>query len=159
MVDDAKTFLVEDARLVFKNFKGAEGQFNREGDRNFSVVLDPVAAEQMEADGWNVKYLASREEGEDPTPIIEVSVKFKVRPPRIVLITTDTRTQLSEKEVEVLDYADIKTVDVFCRGYEWEVNDKRGIKAYLQTMMVTIHEDPLERKYKVHENPPHHSED
>ena len=51
MADDAKTFMVEGARLVFRNFSGKEGQYNREGDRNFAVILDQETAERMAADG------------------------------------------------------------------------------------------------------------
>ncbi len=146
-VDEVKTFMVEDARLVFRNFSGEEGQFNREGDRNFSVILDPVSAEQMLKDGWNVKYLAARDEDEEDTPYIQVAVNFKIRPPKIVLITETSRTTIKEDTVGTLDWVDIQTVDLIARAYNWEVNGKTGIKAYLQTMFMTINEDPLERKY------------
>jgi hypothetical protein len=151
MADEAKTFMVEDARLVFRNFSGKEGQYNREGDRNFSVILDDETANLMLKDGWNVKYLASREEGEEDTPYIQVAVNFNNRPPRVVMITSTARTHLNEESVSVLDWADIKTCDLIARAYDWTVNGKSGTKAYLQSMFVTIEEDALERKYAVHE--------
>lgn len=159
MVDEAKTFIVEDARLIFKNFEGKEGQYNRKGDRNFGVILDPQTAEQMLADGWNVKFLQARDEGDTETPWIQVSVNFDNRPPRVVLLTSHSRTQLDEKTVEVVDWADIEKVDVMARGYEWEVNGKSGIKAYLKSMFVTIREDPLERKYGINDVPAARSDD
>jgi hypothetical protein len=158
MADEAKTFMVEDARLIFRNFSGKEGPYNREGERAFSVVLDPETAEKMLEDGWNVKFLQPREEDDGPTPYIEVAVSFKNRPPRVILITTNSRTQLSESSVEVMDWADIQTVDLISRGYEWTVNGKSGVKAYLQSLFATIREDPLEQKYKIHENPPTHED-
>lgn len=152
MADDAKTFMVEDARLIFRNFSGKEGQYNREGDRNFAVVLDDKAAEAMLADGWNVKYLAAREEeDETPTPYISVTVNYNNRPPRVVMITSTARTHLNEDSVDVLDWAEIRTCDLIARAYEWTVNGKSGIKAYLQSMFVTIEEDELERKYAIQE--------
>lgn len=154
MSEQAKTFMVEDARIIFRNFSGKEGQYNREGDRNFAVVLDPDTAAAMLVDGWNVRQLDPREEGDDPTPYVSVSVNFNNRPPRVVLLTSTTRTQLDEASVEILDWADIKNVDLIARGYEWSVNGKSGVKAYLQSLFVTIEEDALERKYSVHENPP-----
>ena len=154
MVYEPKQFMVEDARLIFRNFAGKEDQYNRAGDRNFSVVLDTQTAEQMLADGWNVKYLAAREEDEEDTPYISVAVNYKNRPPRVVLLTTSSRTQLDEDQVEVLDYADVKTADLIATGYDWVVGDKTGTKAYLKSLFVTIQEDALEAKYHIHEDPP-----
>lgn len=147
------TFMVEDARIIFRNFTGKEGQYNREGDRNFSVVLDEKTAAQMLRDGWNVKYLKPREgddeELEEATPYIQVSVNFKNRPPTIVVITSRARTRLSEDTVATLDWAEFKTVDLICNPYNWEVGDKSGVKAYLKSLYVTIEEDALELKYAV----------
>lgn len=151
MPDLAKTFMVEDAHIIFRNFAGKEGQYNREGDRNFAVILPEDIAEQMLQDGWNVRYLEARDEGDDPTPYISVAVNFNNRPPRVVLLTSTTRTQLDENSVEVLDWSDIKTADLIARGYDWTVNGKSGTKAYLQSLFVTIEEDALERKYAVHD--------
>jgi hypothetical protein len=148
-MDDAKTFMVEDARLVFRNFSGKEGQYNREGDRNFAVILDAKTAKVMLKDGWNVKYLASREDGEEDTPYIQVAVNFNHRPPRVVMITSTARTNLNEDSIDVLDWAEIQTADLIARAYDWTVNGKSGTKAYLQSLFVTIEEDALERKYAV----------
>lgn len=153
MPDEAKTFMIEDARIIFRNFTGREDKYNREGDRNFAVVLPPDIAEQMLQDGWNVRYLDPREEDDDPTPYISVAVNYNNRPPRVVLLTSTTRTQLDEKSVEVLDWSDIRTADLIARGYDWTVNGKSGTKAYLQSLFVTIEEDALERKYAVHDVP------
>jgi hypothetical protein len=155
MADNAaKTFMVEDAPIIFRNFAGKEGQYNREGDRNFSVVLPRDIAAQMGEDGWNVRYLEAREEGDEDTPYISISVNFKNRPPRVVLLTSTSRTQLDEDSVEVLDWADIQTADLIARGYDWDVNGKTGTKAYLQSLFVTIEEDALELKYAINEHPP-----
>src|SRR5690242_15378863 len=140
--------IIEDARLIFRNFSGKEGRYNREGDQNFCVLLEPDVAEVMRRDGWNVKTLKPREEDDDvPQPYIQVSIGFKIRPPRIVLVTSRGRTTLEENMIEVLDWVDIKTVDLTIRPYEWSVRGETGIKAYLKTMYVTIHEDPLDLKY------------
>lgn len=154
MADEVMTFMVEDARLVFRNFSGVEGQYNRKGDRNFSVILDDEAAKTMIKEGWNVKYLASREEGEPDTPYIQVAVNFDNRPPRVVMITSTARTNLTDESISILDWADIRTCDLIARSYYWTVNGKSGVKAYLQSMFVTIEEDELERKYAINEPGP-----
>lgn len=138
---------MEDVRIVFRNFAGREGQYNREGDRNFGVLLDEGPATLMANDGWNVKALKAREEGDAEQPWLPVTISFKGRPPRIVLITSKGRTLLGENECELLDWVDIEMVDLIVRPYEWNVNGKSGIKAYLQAIYVTIREDALERKY------------
>lgn len=141
------TATLENVRLIFRNFAGRPGPYNDEGDRNFAVLLDEKTAKVMDRDGWNVKALKSREEGDPDQPYLPVKVSYKGRPPRIVIIASGRRTILDEETIDVLDWADIVTVDLIIRPYEWAVGGKSGIKAYLQTMFVTINEDALERKY------------
>lgn len=141
--------VLEESRIVFRNFEGRETAYNRAGDRNFSVLLSEEEAEAMAKDGWNVKYLKVREEGETPQAHVEVAVSYKGRPPEIYMIGEQTRkrTHLDEDAVEMLDWVDIANVDLILNPYEWVVNGKTGIKAYLKKMFVTIREDPLELKY------------
>jgi hypothetical protein len=151
------TIVMEDVRIVFRNFAGREGQYNREGDRNFAVLLEDKLAETLLADGWNVKRLKAREEGDIEQAYLQVSVGFKVLPPRLVMITSRGRTTLTEAEVEMLDWADIRTVDLIIRPYEWVVNGKSGIKAYLKSLFITIQEDALDLKYADIEDVPSRS--
>lgn len=145
--------LMENAEIIFRNFSGKEGMYNAEGDRNFCVLLDEPTSKQLIEDGWNVKTLRARDEDEEPRPYIQVSVKYRgrngntVRPPTIVLVTSKGRTSLSEAECELLDWVEIKNVDLIVRPFEWAVNGKTGIKAYLKSIYVTIQEDVLQQKY------------
>lgn len=141
------TLLMENARIIFRNFAGKEGMYNREGDRNFCILLEDDVAEEMAKDSWNIKTLKAREVGEPEQPYIQVSVGFKVKPPLIVMITSRGRTTLSEDELELLDWVDIDKVDLIVRPYEWVVNGKTGIKAYLKSLFVIIAEDELVLKY------------
>jgi len=147
------TVVMEGVRIVFRNFAGREGMYNAEGDRNFGVLLDDDVAEVMERDGWAIKRLKPREEDDKPQAYLQVSLKYtgrggkKLHPPRVMLITSRGRNSLGEDEVEMLDHADITNVDLMIRPFEWVVNGKTGIKAYLQSAYITIEEDYLERKY------------
>lgn len=141
------TLIMEDARVVFRNFAGAEGMYNREGDRNFCVLLEDDLAEDMRADGWNIKRLKPRGDDEQGTAYIQVSVGFKGRPPRMVMITSKGRVELDEDSCILLDWADIEKVDLIIRPYHWIVNGRTGVKAYLKSIFVVIHEDYLELKY------------
>lgn len=145
------TFQIDNARVMFKNFSGEKTQYNREGDRNFCVVIPDDMVVKLENDGWNVKWLEPREEGDLPTPYIQVAVAYKVKPPRIVLVKSNGQQNLTEETVSILDFADVSNYDLIIRAYEWEVNDKTGIKAYLKTLYATVQEDELERRYSSNE--------
>ena len=148
-LDNNSTLLFENADIMFRNFEGRAQQFNTEGDRNFCIRLSDEQAEVMLKDGWNVKTLKPKEEGDKPQPYIQVAVEYrKGRPPRVILRTSNGANELGADEVGMVDIVDIKTIDVIIRAYAWEVKGTgKGIKAYLKTAVVTINEDELERKY------------
>lgn len=150
MAGNDGTVLMEGVRIIFRNFAGKEDQYNREGDRNFAVILDEEVAKAMAADGWNIKWLKPREEedeGETEQAYLPVSIRFDVFPPNVTLVTSGSRTKLDESTIEMLDFADIVNVDLIVRPYTWQVQTKTGIKAYVKTMFVTIDEDELVKKY------------
>ena len=144
--------MIENARLIFKNFSGEESKFNRGGNKNFCVLLDHDMARDLEAEGWNVKYLRPREDGEEPAPYLQVTVAYGNIPPKVIMIAGRNKVPLDSVTVGTLDYAEIRNVDLIIRPYNWTVNGKQGIKAYLKTMYVEIEQDAFASKYDFEED-------
>lgn len=143
---------IENARIGFRNFSGKEGQYNPLGNRNFVVFLNNhEEARALEKEGWNIRWLKSRDEEEEDQPILPIKVSFTTYPPKIVLISRKGPVQLEEDQISILDWADIKMVDLTVRPYNYDVRGKQGVKAYLKSMYITIQEDQWEAKYS---NPP-----
>ena len=104
-------------------------------------------AEEMKADGWNIRFLEPREESEQRRAFMQVAVSYKNRPPKVVLISSRGQTMLEEDKINMLDWAEIDNVDLTINPSRWDVNGNKGIKAYLRSIYVTIVEDELDQLY------------
>lgn len=149
MAERVNDLVIEGARILFKNFAGNETKYNPAGRRNFCVVIeDSELATKLVEDGWNVKQLKPREEGDLPLNYIQVAVRYDNIPPKIYLVSANgNKTLLNEDTVISIDHAEITNVDIIIHPSYWEANGNSGLKAYVKTMYVTIAEDPFESKY------------
>ena len=128
---------IDDARIVYRNFTGAPSKFNREGDRNFAVVIpDEEIKDALVEEGWNVKIKPPREDGDTPFMFLPVKIKFNDRGPVVYLKSGNVVNKLDEESIDCLDNVDILSVDMDIRPYDWEVNGKTGRTAYLQSIQV-----------------------
>lgn len=140
--------VIENARIGFRNFSGQEGKFNPAGRRNFCVFIETDLAQTLERDGWNVRWLDPIDQNEDKQAYLQVAVSFDNIPPKIILVTSRGKSQLDGDSVGILDWAEIENVDLIIRPYNWSLpGGKSGVKAYVKSMYVTIHEDEFESKY------------
>lgn len=129
---------IDDARIIYRNFSGAPSKYNREGDRNFAVIIpNEEMADALVKEGWNVKIKPPREEGDDPFMFLPVKVKFNDRGPIVRLMSGRNKRILKEDTISILDNVDILKVDMDIRPYDWDVNGKSGRTAYLQSICVT----------------------
>lgn len=146
--------MIDNARIIYRNFSGIGSKFNREGDKNFSVVIDDQQiADSLIQDGWNLKIKPPRDEDDIPFMHLPVKLKFNDRGPNVYLESGKNRIKLDEESISCLDNVDIVNVDLDIRPYDWEVNGKTGRTAYLQSMCVTQEVDRFARQYAEEEYP------
>ena len=140
---------IDDARIIYRNLRGEGSKYNREGDRNFAVIIpDQEMADALIDEGWNVKIKPPREEGEDPFMFLPVKVKFNERGPRVYLQTGNKKNRLEEDTVSLIDDIDIAGVDLDIRPFDWDVNGKQGRTAYLQAMLVVQELDRFASRFE-----------
>lgn len=145
---------IDEARIIYRNFSGAPSKFNREGDRNFAVVInDEEIKDALIEEGWNVKIKAPREEGDEPFMYLPVKIKFNERGPKMYLKSGKATNRLDEESINCLDHVDIVSVDMDIRPYDWEVQGKTGRTAYLQSIWVTQEVDRFADRFAEEEYP------
>lgn len=138
------TLQIDDARIIYRNFSGVGGKYNREGDRNFALLIDSeevkdALLEDVNSYGasWNVKIKPPRDEDDEPFMYMPVKIRFNDRGPNIYLQTGSRRVRLDEESVSILDDIEIISVDMDICPYDDEINGKPFRAAYLSSMLVT----------------------
>ena len=143
---------IDEARIIYRNFSGIGSKYNREGDRNFAVVIpNQELADALIEENWNVKIKPPHDEDDTPFMYLPVKVKFNDRGPSIYLKTGTAMNKLDEESVSCLDNVDILSVDLDVRPYDWDVNGKTGRTAYLQSICVTQEIDRFAERYSEEE--------
>ena len=145
---------IDDARIIYRNFSGASSKFNREGDRNFAVVIDDEdVKDALIKEGWNVKIKPPRDDDDAPFMYLPVKIKFSEYGPKAYLnVGRPKPVPLDEESISMLDNIDIETVELDVRPYDWEINGKTGRTAYLQSIHVTQRIDRFAARYSQDED-------
>lgn len=134
----------KDAHIRYKNFSGRESEMNPLGARNFCLDIDPEIADQLQAEGWNVKWTKPQEDGDVATPFIKVNVKYGNFPPRIWTVTSRGKTLLEEGDVYQLDKLRIIKIMLTVNPFEYKPGRLSG---YVDEMYVTIAPSAFEDEY------------
>lgn len=134
---------IDDARITFRNFEGRADKYNREGDRNFALIIPNqeicnalVEDKNEHGVGWNVKIKPPRDVDDEPFMYLPVKVKFNGRGPNVYLQTGKARNRLDEGSIGILDDVYIQSLDLDIRPYDDVINGKPFRTAYLQSMHV-----------------------
>lgn len=129
---------IDGARITHRNFEGVKTPYNKEGDRNFSLIIDDQeVADALIKEGWNVKIKPPRDEDEEPFMFLKVNVKCTDYGPVARLVSGRNVEKLTPDTLKRLDRIRISSVDLDIRPYDWEFNGKEGRSAYLQSIVVT----------------------
>lgn len=134
---------INEARILWPNFEGRGDRFNKQGDRNFHLVIpDQEIADALlndtnqYGDGWNVK-IKRRDDGEAPFMHMMVKVKFNGRGPNVYLVSGNKQVRLNEDTIKCLDDIDILYADMDIRPYDGEMPTGQTFRsAYLSAMRV-----------------------
>ena len=148
--------IIEGARIKFKNFAGEARQYNPAGQRNFVLCLPDELAQQLTAEGWNVKWKPGRHPEDPDEPQLVVKVKYnesgddRSRDPIAYLIQGRRKIALDGRTVATLDRLAPLNIDLVVRPYMWDINGNVGITAYLDEIYYTAVEG-LSSKYADYE--------
>lgn len=148
--------IIEGARIKFKNFAGEARQYNPAGQRNFVLCLPDELAQQLTAEGWNVKWKPGRHPEDPDEAQLVVKVKYNEsgddhsRDPITYLIQGRRKIALDGRTVATLDRLAPLNIDLVVRPYVWDINGNVGITAYLDEIYYTAVEG-LSSKYADYE--------
>lgn len=131
--------VVKNACIMFTNFAGEKDRFNM-GKPQFNLVLTEEAARDLQADGWNVRIMPAREEGESPTYMTNINVAFSDdgrRNPTIKLYSSlDGKRvcrRLSAETIGILDDIRLERINLRIGSFNYD-GDKYTMKGYLHEL-------------------------
>lgn len=142
-LNNPSDLMIEDAKIFFTNFAGSPTRYNSEGGkREFSVALPLNLVEDLEKDGWNVKYRKNADGEFDPErPYLGVKVSYKFKAPAIWLIAGGRKQLMTEDTVGTLDNITIKTADVVIHPSVYDIRGQQGISAYVKELYVVMDDE------------------
>ena len=146
---------ITDGVIAYSNFAGRPTDYNPNGGvRTVTFVIPNDIAQSLIDDGWNVRLQTFKNDPErEPRYLLECKFSYKTRDgrprdPKIFIVRDDGLVHMTEDTVGTLDAADILSVDAVIGPSYWEWGGGSGIAAYINSMYVTIKENPIDEKYR-----------
>lgn len=146
---------IDGARICYRNFAGKAGEYNAEGDRNFSLIIpNQDMAQKLIVDGW--KLVIKESNDPDATPFIHMPVKVRFGKNGngipAYLISGGSRIRLDEDTIGRLDRIQIESVDMDIRPWDWQKGNRSGRAAYLHAIRVYQKIDRFTAEYEAESN-------
>lgn len=143
---------ITEGKIAYSNFSGSPTQYNPEGGkRSVTFVIPDDIADELINEGWPVR----KQEFDDGTSryLLDAAFLFRTRngqprDPKIFIVRDNRLIHVTEDTADALDRADIVSVDAVIAASYWEYAGRSGIKAYINSMYLTIKENPIDEKYR-----------
>jgi hypothetical protein len=146
---------ITNGEIAYSNFSGRPTVYKPEGgNRTVTFVIpNDVAMDYQEA-GWKIRRQEfPNDPDREPRYLLEATLTFRMkngqpRDPKIFIVRPDSLVHVTEETVDALDRAEIISADAVIGPFYWEHGNKRGIKAYINSLYITIKENPIDEKYR-----------
>ena len=144
---------IEDAQIkwAWSNFEGRVEAYNAEGKRSFTIVLPEDRVDELREQGWNVKEIEGREEGDPSEFHLKVQISFAKVPPRVYLIKSGNRKmRIDERDLSDINRATCNRVDVIIAPSRWaDPNNpsRHGVSAYVKELYASVTESRFAEQY------------
>lgn len=138
---------IYDAKVLFKNFSGEPTVYNKEGDRNFCVIITKELADILNENGWKVRVRPSRDGVEPDNYYIKVKVSYMKTAPNVKVDTGSAERWLDEDTIGELDHQRVRTADLTISESHWSRPDGNGVTGYLTTLFARVDIDELMESY------------
>lgn len=153
----SKALFFEDVRILsggFRNFSRRKDRFGND-KMNFNFEVDSDTAKKLRKDGFNVREISGREDGDDSTQFIKVNVNFDSQygGPEVEMITKNSagrnvgKVKLDKDTIAALDDAIIISADIWVNPYKSEPAKYSSL--YLERMEVFVEESVMDAKYSI----------
>lgn len=158
-----KLISVENTRFIFRTNFAGDPTMDKFGSpqRKGNVVIDKELADELAANGFNVKETVPKdgeEDGFEPEYFVSVIVNLNSNfPPTIKWVSGDNPpVDLDEDSIGIIDRSRISNVDVVLNPHEYT---EGKFTLYVRTMYVTqdLDADPFAAKYARKNEAPEHS--
>ena len=153
MANKVNDINIYDGEIAYSNFSGRPTQFNPNGGvRTVTFVIPPDIADSLIADGWHIR----EQIFDDGTSrfLLEAKITFKtrtgqIRDPKIFIIRNDGVIHITEDTVSTLDRMEIVNAEAVIGPFYWDWGGKSGITAYVNSLYITVKENPIDEKYRM----------
>ncbi len=135
----------------FSHFDGRADTFNDEGDHNFTLILSEEQAQELMNEGWNIRTMDGREDGDPPEYLLKVKISYRFEAPKIYIIKGTRKFRADETDLADIKRSTCDQLDVIITPSRWVHGRESGVTAYVKEMYAKIRESRFSAAYADYE--------